>query len=503
MYYPDLKEVQKLSTEGNTIPVYKEIMADMETAVSAFYKVAYDANGNRKPFSYLLESVEGGENIGRYSFIGVDPLAIFRQNGDHAEVEKAGEIVAEYRGSDCFSQLKSYINNFKQVPVEGLAPFNGGAVGYASFETIEQIEPTVKCVEEDGLGLPDAIFMISDTVIAFDRVKHKIQVTSHVDLSDTDDVEAAYKVATDKIDAVIETLSTASAPTGLKSIPQVGPLECSSNYTYEEFEEMVKKAQNYIVDGDIIQVVLSQRFETDLDLEPIEVHRALRMVNPSPYMFCLHLEGDVALCGTSPEIHARCEDRKVTVRPIAGTRKRGKTAEADHAYEVELLADPKERAEHIMLVDLARNDIGRIAETGSVEVEKLMVIEKYSHVMHIVSDVTGTLKAELDSDVSMSSTFPAGTVSGAPKIRAMQIISELEKSRRGPYAGTVAYFSFDGNVDSCITIRTVILKDKKAYIQAGAGVVADSDPELEFKETHNKARAMMVALASAKEMSKS
>ena len=502
MYYPDLKEVKELSSQGNYIPVYKEVMADMETAVSAFYKVAYDEEGKRKPFAYLLESVEGGENIGRYSFIGVDPMAIFRQNGDHAQIKKGDELIAEYKGQDCFSQLSTHLKQFQQVSVEGLAPFNGGAVGYASFETIEQIEPTVKCQTEDGLGLPDAVFMISDTVLAFDRVKHKIQVISHVDLSETDDVEAAYAEATAKIDALIDTLSMAPAPSGLKTIPQPAPLDCRSNYTYEEFEAMVKKAQNYIVDGDVIQVVLSQRFEADLDLEPIEVHRALRMVNPSPYMFCIHLEDDVALCGTSPEIHARCEDRKVTVRPIAGTRKRGKTPEADLAYEKELMADPKEIAEHVMLVDLGRNDVGRIAETGSVEIENLMKVEKYSHVMHIVSNVTGTLQKDLDSSVSMSSTFPAGTVSGAPKIRAMQIIAELEKSRRGPYAGTVAYFSFDGNIDSCITIRTVILKDQKAYIQAGAGVVADSDPELEFKETQNKARAMMVALASAKEMSK-
>ena len=328
-----------------------------------------------------------------------------------------------------------------------------------------------------------------------------MQIISHVDLTGDDSVEEAYAKACGKVKGILNKLQNPVAIPLLRSLIKDEPLPCRSNLTKEEFTEMVLKAKKYIVDGDIIQVVLSQRFETDLDLSPLQVHRALRAINPSPYMYCLHFGEDFSIVGTSPETHASCIDGEITVRPIAGTRKRGKNEAEDNALAEELLADPKERAEHIMLVDLGRNDVGRIAETGSVKIPNLMTIERYSHVMHIVSDVTGTLKEGLDPSETLSSTFPAGTVSGAPKIRAMQIIAELEKSRRGPYSGAIAYFSFDGNVDSCITIRTVIMKDKKAYIQAGAGIVADSDPDFEFEETQNKAKAMLVALNAAKNMS--
>ncbi|MCH2205924.1 MAG: anthranilate synthase component I [Lentisphaerales bacterium] len=502
MYYPKLEEVKELAKEGNYIPIYCEVLADMETPVSAFHKIAYDENGNKRPYAFLLESVEGGEKIGRYSFLGCDPIYRMVQNDDKAEILHNDQVIETLSGSSSFHNLQSYLKRFKHVKVDGLAPFNGGAVGYSAYESIEQIEPVVECQKEDGLDVPDAMYQITDTLIAFDRVNHTLQIISHVDLTNGASVEEAYQNASGKITAILEKLHKCPTLPQLKAFKAGEPLPCSSNMTRDEFKEMVIKAKEYIVDGDIIQVVLSQRFEAELDLSPLQVHRALRAINPSPYMYCLHLGDDFSISGTSPEIHAKCIDNKITVRPIAGTRKRGKNQEEDEALAAELLADPKERAEHIMLVDLARNDVGRISNTGSIEIPDLMTIEKYSHVMHIVSDVTGQLRDELDSCETMSSTFPAGTVSGAPKIRAMQIISELEKSKRGPYAGTIAYFSFDGNVDSCITIRTVIIKGNKAYIQAGAGVVADSDPDFEFEETQNKARAMMVALGAAKEMSK-
>ena len=503
MYYPALEEVRELAKEGNYIPVYYEVLADMETPVSAFHKVAYDKNGERRPYAFLLESVEGGENIGRFSFLGSDPMYLMNQFGRKAEFTQKGSLIETLEEGSAFTNLQKFMTRFKQVPVKGLSPFNGGAVGYASYETIEQIEPKVVCQDKDGLNVPDATFLIIDTLLAFDRVKHTIQIISHVDLTESDNIDEAYAIATAKIDKQLNRLKASVSLPPVRALHTSEPLPCESNMTRDEFKGMVQKAKEYIIEGDIIQVVLSQRFETELDLSPLQVHRALRAINPSPYMYCLHLGDDFSITGTSPEIHAKCIDRKITVRPIAGTRKRGIDEEEDKALAEELLNDPKERAEHIMLVDLARNDVGRIADTGSVKIPDLMTIERYSHVMHIVSDVTGRLKEELDTCETMCSTFPAGTVSGAPKIRAMQIIAELEKSRRGPYAGTIAYFSFNGNIDSCITIRTVIMKNGKAYIQAGAGVVADSDPDFEFEETRSKARAMMVALNAAKNMSQS
>jgi anthranilate synthase component 1 len=500
MYYPSLDEVKELAKKGNYIPVYTEVLADMDTPVSAFYKIAYDEKGGRHPYAFLLESVEGGENIGRFSFLGCDPLYLMQQYKDEAEFTHKGKTIEKLSGNSAFKNLQTFMKRFNHVPVEGLAPFQGGAVGYTSFEAIEQLEPKVKCCQENGLDVPDATFLITDSLLAFDRVKHTIQIISHVDLTQETDIEAAYTEATSKIDRFLTDLQRPTQLPPLRTLQTNDPLPCDSNMTRDEFKDMVIKAKEYIVEGDIIQVVLSQRFETDLDLPPLQVHRALRAINPSPYMYCLHLGDNFSIAGTSPEIHARCIDREITVRPIAGTRKRGATSLEDEQLATELLNDPKERAEHIMLVDLARNDVGRISETGSVKIPNLMTIEKYSHVMHIVSDVTGTLKEGLESSETMCSTFPAGTVSGAPKIRAMQIIAELEKCKRGPYAGTIAYFSFDGSIDSCITIRTVIMKDGKAYIQAGAGVVADSDPDFEYEETRSKAKAMFVALGAAKEM---
>ena len=348
--------------------------------------------------------------------------------------------------------------------------------------------------------MPDAVFMIISSLLAFDHVKNRIQVITHAQVNEYTDLDWAYDNAIEKLQEMIGRLNKTISHSVDILPTNVEPLPFTSNKTEEEFHGMVNKVKKYVYDGDIIQCVISQRFEAELEADPLTVHRALRMVNPSPYMFCLHLDG-MALVGASPEIHARCQENEMLVCPIAGTRKRGKDIQEDLAMEKELLADEKERAEHIMLVDLARNDLGRIAQEGTVKVPDLMRIERYSHVMHIVSDVTGTIRDEHQSSKVMSATFPAGTLSGAPKIRAMQIISELEQERRGPYGGTVVYFSFDGNIDSCITIRSALLKDGKAYVQSGAGVVADSVPELEYKETINKAKGMMTALALAEKLS--
>lgn len=492
---PSFEEFKKLSTQGNLIPVYSELVADMETPVSAYYKLISGSAGN---FSFLLESVEGGENIGRYSILGADPSSVFIQKNGKAELQAKNETSA-ISGKDVFERIKKALKKYKPVEIPGLPPFIGGGVGYASYDIISEIEPTVPVPADSPLDVPEAFLMITDTLLVFDRVRHTIILISqaHIEDSSEEGLKSSYDKATAKLHELSAKLQK---PLALPPIDMDMPdtdIEFDSNKTPEEFCEMVRKTKKYILDGDIIQAVQSQRFSTPAPHSPLAVYRALRMVNPSPYMFLLNC-GDFSIVGASPEVHAKCEDRKVTVRPIAGTRKRGKTEEEDIILEKELLADPKERAEHIMLVDLGRNDIGRIAETGTVNVDELMVVERYSHVMHIVSNVTGTLDSKLESDSVMRSTFPAGTLSGAPKVRAMQIISELEKEKRGPYGGVVAYYSFNGNINSCITIRTAVLKDGRAYFQSGAGIVADSDPELEYEETQNKAKAMVKALSMAK-----
>ncbi len=498
MYYPSREEFRELSKKGNLIPVYCEVSADSETAVSAFRKMAYN-KGEKEKYAFLLESVEEGKQVGRYSFLGVEPDAIIVHKNNEGTFLQSGVEKEKLSGNDIFERVQTYLQRYRHVKIPGLAPFCGGAVGFNGFEVIEEIEPTVKCPDKDVLDAPDAVFMIITSLLAFDHVKNRIQVITHAKLNGYTDLDWAYDQAIVKLNNMIEKLNGCVEQNTTILPADCAPLPYTSNKTEKEFHQMVERVKKYIYDGDLIQSVISQRFEADLDIDPLTVHRALRMVNPSPYMFCLHLD-DMALVGASPEIHARYKDGEMLICPIAGTRKRGKDIQEDAEMERELLADEKERAEHIMLVDLARNDLGRIAQNGSVKVTDLMRIERYSHVMHIVSDVTGELADGVPSHKVMSSTFPAGTLSGAPKIRAMQIISELEGERRGPYGGTVVYFSFDGNIDSCITIRTVLLKDKKAYVQSGAGIVADSIPELEFKETVNKAKGMMTALALAKEL---
>ena len=471
---PSKAEFVKLAQQGNLIPVYAEILADAETPVSAYQKL------KKTGPSFLLESVEGGENIGRYSFLGANPRTVIRvAKGD----------------TDALRQVEAEMAKFKPVTVPGLPRFTGGAVGFLGYEYIHQIEPTVPQPSRDELGTPALCFMITDTILIFDRVSQTIKVVSNAHVA-TGQAAAAYDQAVAQIERLLAQLA--------QPIPQ-RPLEfqrdpalpaVNSNLTRPRYTEMIASAQEYIKSGDIIQVVLGQRFETKTQAAPLDMYRALRSINPSPYMFLLDF-GDFQLVGASPEVHVRCEDRHVEIRPIAGTRWRGKTPEEDLRLEKELLADEKERAEHLMLVDLARNDIGRVCDFGSVKVDEFMIIERYSHVMHIVSNVTGNLQADRNSYDLMRATFPAGTVSGAPKIRAMQIISELEATQRGPYAGAVGYFSFGGNLDSCITLRTALLKNGTAYVQAGGGIVADSDAGAEFNETVNKSKAMLKAIALA------
>jgi anthranilate synthase component I len=472
MFAPTKAEFLELAKQGNLIPVYREIIADAETPVSAYQKL------HKSGGSFLLESVAGGERIGRYSFLGTHPRKLIR-----AEVTGEG---------DPLKLVEQEMAQYKPVSLPGLPRFAGGAVGFLGYEYIHHVEPTVQRPERNDLHTPVLCFMITDTILIFDRVNQTIKIVAnaHVDGKP----EIAYDTACARIEEVLLQLQKSLGVRALEFRKDAPDMPVSSNMTAARHAEIITKAQEYIKAGDIIQVVLAQRFETQTKAPPLDVYRALRSVNPSPYMFLLEFP-DFQLVGASPEVHVRCEEGKVEIRPIAGTRWRGKTPEEDARLEKELLADEKERAEHLMLVDLARNDIGRVCDYGSVSVPEFMVIERYSHVMHIVSGVEGKLQAGRTAYDLMRATFPAGTVSGAPKIRAMQIISELEQSQRGPYAGAVCYFSFGGNLDSCITLRTALLKGGKAYVQAGGGIVADSVPAAEFTETVNKSKAMMKAIA--------
>ena len=484
-FIPSKEEFIKLSKKGNLIPVYKEISADLETPVSAFMKI--DKGG----YSFLFESVEGGEKIARYSFLGAEPSLIFKSKGNRIEIIKNGKSSEFTTPLDPLFEMKKVLEGYKFVPIEGLPRFCGGLVGYMGYDMINFFEE-LPTKNPDDLELPDAVFLLTDTILIFDHVNHSIKVVSNAYIKDSP--SSAYREATKRIDNSIKLLSRPIRKEARK--PRKTSRAKSniiSNFTKNGFVEAVKKAKHYVKIGDIIQIVLSQRFKTGFNYAPIDLYRRLRMVNPSPYMYYLKLN-DMALVGSSPELMVRCEDGIVELRPIAGTRPRGKTEEEDKKLERNLLASPKEKAEHIMLVDLGRNDIGRVCKYGTVKVSELMVIERYSHVMHIVSECVGKLRKDKDQFDVVRATFPAGTVTGAPKIRAMEIIEELENVKRGPYAGLVGYFSFSGNVDTCINIRTILVKDKKAYIQAGAGIVADSNPDKEYQETINKARGMIKAI---------
>jgi anthranilate synthase component 1 len=491
MIRPTLEEFKKKAKQGNLIPVYREILGDMETPVSAFRKI------DDGKYSFLLESVEGGEKWARYSFLGSRPEVIVRSRDRKVEVIRQGKKEIRTFAKDPLETVREVLAEYRPVPDPGLPRFYGGGVGFLGYDVVRFFERLPERAKP-GLDIPDMFFMITDTLVIFDNAAHRIKVVSNAHVNGGS-VTAAYKAAVAKIDAIVKKLKSpgrrlASGGRGRR----VKSAKLRSNFTQLQYEQAVLKAKEYIKAGDIFQVVPSQRFETRINVEPFEIYRALRLINPSPYMYFLRC-GDATVVGASPEVMVRLEGGRIELRPIAGTRKRGVTEDEDRALEQELLADPKERAEHIMLVDLGRNDVGRVSEVGSVHVSELMVIERYSHVMHIVSNVRGALAAGRDAYDVVRACFPAGTVSGAPKIRAMEIIDELEPTQRGPYAGAVGYFGFSGNMDTCITIRTLVIKDQKAYIQAGGGVVADSVPAMEYQETVNKAKAMLRAVEMAEE----
>ncbi|MDV2989545.1 MAG: anthranilate synthase component I [Dehalogenimonas sp.] len=471
MYQPTLAEIRKLKGKGNLAAVSRELIADLETPVSAFLKI------QRGGPSFLLESVEGGQRMARYSFLGTEP----------------GRVIVADAGSkaDPLETVEQALKNRHIVPQPGLPRFSGGAVGYLSYEAAGRFEK-LPSPAADSLGLPEAMFLLTDTFLVFDHVAHRIKVISLMPLDG--DLEEAYAAAVGHIDEMCRRLAEPLA-NGHKAAGTV-TTEFTSSVTREAFEAGVAAIKEDIAAGEAIQVVLSQRLSRPTGVAPFDIYRSLRSINPSPYMFFLDFNS-FQIIGTSPEILVRVEDGEVVTRPLAGTRKRGATPEEDLALEAELIADPKERAEHIMLVDLGRNDIGRVAEPGTVEVSDLMNVERYSHVMHLVSHVKGELKPNLTAYDALRATFPAGTVSGAPKVRAMQIIAEHEPEKRGPYAGAVGYFSYNGNMDMAIAIRTMLTKDGRAYVQAGAGIVYDSQPVAEYQETLNKAQALFKAVSQA------
>ena len=483
------------------IPVYTELAADYETPLSAFHKLNDD---NKEP-CFLLESAEKSDEIGRYSFLGFDPRLELRSSGRKISIKNAGDEDYETynlpkKKGDPLHELERIMAQFKPVEVEGLPVFSGGAVGFLTYDMVRFFEDTVPKAPKDELKLPEMAFMITGSVIIFDHRFRKLQIVANICTDDYKTTKAAYSAARKKIDNLVKKLSIPKKFSSFSLMAEPGELDYESNTTREEYEGMVEAAKEYIYAGDIFQVVPSQRFEMKFEGEPIDLYRSLRHVNPSPYMFCVQWGEEFALVGSSPEVHVQAIDRRIKIRPIAGTRWRGKSEEEDAALADDLLNDPKERAEHLMLVDLARNDVGRVSEFGSVDVSERYIIEKYSHVMHIVSNVFGQLRNDQTAYDVMRATFPAGTVSGSPKVRAMQIINEMEKAKRCAYSGAVGYFGFDGNHDSCIALRTVVLKDDTAYVQAGAGVVADSVPANEYDETVNKAKGMLRAIERARHL---
>ncbi len=473
MYYPSLEEVEKLADQGNLVPIYCEINADLETPVSAYLKIA------RPPYSFLLESVEGGERIARYSFIGTEPMGVVKTG--------PGQVNGAV---DPLIPIEKTLAAFKVAQGSTPERFNGGMVGYLSYEAVNYFE-RLPSPEEDSLGVPESVFMLTTTFLVFDHLRHKIRVVSHAHLNG--DVERAYAEATDRIDELVKRLES---PLILPKRNNNGSSAMTANMTQEEYEDKVNQIKKYVVAGDAIQVVPSQRLARPTTAHPFEIYRALRAINPSPYMYYLNLE-DFQIVGASPEMLVQVENGHVAMHPIAGTRRRGVDEEEDRALEHDLRTSEKEKAEHIMLVDLGRNDVGRVSEPGTVKVTELMEVERYSHVMHLVSHVTGELKEGYTNYDALKACFPAGTVSGAPKIRAMEIIAELETVKRGPYAGAVGYFDLSGNMDTAITIRTLVVKDGIAYAQAGGGVVFDSEPQAEYQETLDKASAVLRAIDQA------
>jgi anthranilate synthase component I len=479
-------EFVDLAKRGTFVPVCKEIMADLLTPVSAFLKIAEHSD-----YAFLLESVEGGEHVGRYSFLGKDPFLILRGRDGQTTVEQAG--VTSMADGTFVATLRSLMNSFQSPFVPGLPRFTGGAVGYFGYDTASWFEPAVAAPDAPAATDDQAGFMLFDTVLAFDHVQHRILLIANARISGDEDLKALYQFACTKIEFLERELERALSTPRLPAAP---PLTFTSNLTQEAFEGMVRTAKEHIAAGDIYQVVLSQRFEAQIGADAFTVYRALRHVNPSPYMFFIRMGGR-SIVGSSPEMLVRVEGRHAVTHPIAGTRPRGRSDEEDRRLAEELRRNEKERAEHVMLVDLGRNDLGRVCEYGTVRVPSFMTLERYSHVMHLVSVVEGMLAHDHDRLDALVACFPAGTVSGAPKVRAMQIINALEPTRRGLYAGAVGYLDFAGNLDFCIAIRTVVLEGGVAQVQAGAGIVADSNPTAEYEETKDKARAMIRALELA------
>ncbi len=488
LYEPSFSEYRRLSGKGNLIPVYGEILGDLETPVSAFLRFS------DREYAFLFESVEGGEKWARYSFLGSNPQVIFRSKGTHAEIIRGTRAETITGFKDALEPLKGLLSEYKPVEVPGLPRFSGGAVGYLAYDMVRYFEK-IPDNTVDELHSWDSHFFITDTIIIFDNVRHTIKVVVNTHLTDQRRAKAVYDEAIQRIDRIIKDLRApvSVSPAGFDQ----GELRFKSNFSPAEYRKVVKRCKEHIRRGDIIQVVPSQRYRAPARVDTFELYRALRHINPSPYLFFLRL-GSETLVGSSPEVLIRVEGRRAELRPIAGTRPRSKTPSEDTALERELLHDPKELAEHIMLVDLGRNDLGRVCKTGTVEVSEFGMVERYSHVMHIVSNVRGELARNRDCYDVFRAAFPAGTLTGAPKIRAMEIIEDVEPVRRGFYGGAVGYFSFSGNMDMCIAIRTMLIKDGMITIQAGGGVVADSDPGREYQETVNKAQALIKAVEMAR-----
>jgi anthranilate synthase component 1 len=495
MIRPDFKEFCRLAREATLVPVAKSISADLLTPVSAFLAIA-----EGEPDAFLLESVEGGEKIGRYTFLGVRPFLRLESRGPQIKIERGRKV--ERRTGDIFQVMKELLRQHRPAAMEGLPPFTAGAVGYCAYDIVRQLE-NIGAHSQDDLDVPDCVLMFFDRVLAFDHLRHQIHIVASADVT-RESSQAAYKRSLAEIARIEKKLAAGFRPAHWRKPVKKPKFTVRARTSKAKFIESVRRAKEYIAAGDIFQVVLSQRWDFEPGVAPFDLYRALRTVNPSPYMYFLRFggskkgSGGMHVLGSSPEMLVRVSGRKLEYRPIAGTHPRGRDEAEDAALEKKMIGDEKERAEHVMLVDLGRNDLGRVSEYGSVEVRDLMFVERYSHVMHLVSALEGRLRPGLDAMDAFAACFPAGTLSGAPKVRAMQIIEELEPTRRGVYGGGVLYADFAGNLDSCITIRTLLMKGKKAYLQAGAGIVADSDPQREFEETENKAKAVLRAVEMAR-----
>jgi len=491
---PSRSAFAELAAGARVVPISCEIVADGDTPVSAFAKLCGTAP------SFLLESAEQNDQVGRCSFLGVGARATFTARGKSLTITEGTDSRTFEAPRDPLDELEKWMSSYRTSPDPDLPGFSGGAVGYIGYDCVRWFEPSIPLPKKDELGVPDMFFLVTESVVIFDHRRRRMKIVASAFLDELGP-DAAYEAAAGRIESVLKALRQPISFDPIFTASRPSEAAAASNTTEAEYHDMVLRAQEYIRAGDIFQIVPSQRFETDFTGDALDLYRALRFVNPSPYMFCLRCPDGYSLVGSSPEVHVRLTGDLVEIRPIAGTRRRGETPETDEANAKDLLEDPKECAEHLMLVDLARNDVGRIAEFGSVKVTDFMTVERYSHVMHIVTHVSGKLAGGRSAYDVMRATFPAGTVSGSPKVRAMQIINELENSKRCTYAGAVGYFGFDGNLDSCIALRTVLLKDGKAYVQSGGGVVADSTPDGEYQETVNKAMAGMRAIDRARRTS--